>query len=104
MVYRLSLYADTFKKFKSFSDPLSVTGCYTLPLCRSSKMKKLPSAFRVVSLIPHVQDRNKILNVVNYNVIEVTISGFKVVDAYGRKFHVFLYMVYFFGDFLQPLL
>lgn len=56
ILYHFSLYADGFKQMKSFSDTISVTGCYNLPLFPSSKSKKSSAAAHVISFVPHVQD------------------------------------------------
>ena len=94
VVYRFALYADEF----GFD---GVCGVYILLLGASQHNRISSAGVRVLSLVPKVQDVNKILDIILDDILRGMIYGIQSEDPAGNKLITFLDMSTMFGDYVK---
>ena len=98
-VYRIALYADGFKQFKSLANTNNVVGVYLLPLGLPSQKRCSVDAARLLTVVPHGQDVGRVFRQIEDDLVEASTAGVVGVDPYGNVARIFVDPVSFFGDY-----
>jgi len=99
IVYRMLLYADDFKPFKSSYSRGQVGGVYMMPLGLSTRDKFSPSSIRCISLAPLGVNSNVVLSAIMDDIIKGATDGIPVRLPDGEDVYVFLDFVAFVADY-----
>ena len=98
-VYRIALYADGFKQFKSLANTKNVVGVYMLPLGLPSRKRRSTDAARILTIVPDGQDVRTVFRRIEDDLITAATEGVVGKDPYGNEARIFVDPVSFYGDY-----
>ena len=98
-VYRIALYADGFKQFKSLANTKNVVGVYMLPLGLPSRKRRSTDAARILTIVPDGQDVRTVFRRIEDDLITAATEGVVGKDPYGNDARIFVDSVSFYGDY-----
>ena len=92
--YRFAFYADEY----GFN---GVCGCYILLLGTSQQNRQSSAGVRVLTLVPKLQNVNKVIMAILDDIFEGMVHGFPCINPFGEEIVVYTDMCAVFADYLK---